>query len=135
MRHDLQTEEDINAFVIRFYGKLRNDELLGPIFGGRVHNWTAHIERVSRFWSSVLLGNAEYHGTPFVYHIGLDVESEHFQRWLGTFDATIDEMFDGANAEEAKVRARGIARIFNSKMDWMKESGTWKSAPENKDRF
>ncbi|MCB0474888.1 MAG: hypothetical protein KDC69_04385, partial [Flavobacteriaceae bacterium] len=40
----------------------------------------------------------------------------HFNCWLQHFQTTIDENFEGANAEKAKTRALSIATIMEIKM-------------------
>jgi hemoglobin len=45
-------------------------------------------------------------------HIPLPLEKIHFDRWLQLFHATLDELFEGEIAENAKKRAASIARIM-----------------------
>lgn len=56
-------------------------------------------------------------------------------QWINLFEATIDELFTGEKAEEAKGRARAIALVFMGKMGLLKESedsaNSW-GAPENR---
>ncbi len=44
----------------------------------------------------------------------LPVNQTHFARWLQLFYKTLQENFEGFLAEEAKLRAANIARIFNN---------------------
>ncbi len=46
-------EAQLTALVHNFYAKVRSDPLLGPIFEPRITDWTAHLERMVAFWSSV----------------------------------------------------------------------------------
>lgn len=40
----------IDHLVETFYGKIRDDELLGPIFNQRIADWPAHLARMKGFW-------------------------------------------------------------------------------------
>lgn len=64
----------------------------------------------------VLLGKNGYKGQPFPKHLVLPISGEHFNRWLTLFEQTIDELFEGEKAEEAKQRAMMIAQTFQYKM-------------------
>lgn len=114
---DIQTEADIQTLVDRFYDKVNQDELLGPIFNevAAVH-WEAHLPTMYDFWSSILLGTARYKGRPFPKHMTLPVSKPHFQRWLQLFYQTVAENFAGSKAEEAKVKALNIATMFEYRM-------------------
>ncbi len=90
------------------------DSLLAPVFA-RV-DWPHHLPIMYNFWSSVLLGDRSYSGNPLAKHMNLKIEKEHFTRWLELFTATVDEYFEGFNANEAKNRARTVADLFQFKM-------------------
>jgi len=84
--------EYISGFVDRFYARIRADDLLGPIFAERVSDWDVHLDRMKRFWRSVLHNSGEFSGNPMVKHIvipGLD--ASHFAHWLELFYATLRE--------------------------------------------
>lgn len=68
-----------------FYGRIRQDELIGPIFNQRVQDWDAHLARLCDFWSSVALMSGRYHGRPMPVHASLPIEPQHFDRWLQIF--------------------------------------------------
>lgn len=120
---DILTLEDCKTLVDQFYGKVRNDELIGPIFNERIQDrWPEHLEKMYRFWQTVLLEDHTYFGSPFPPHANLPVEWTHFQRWLKLFNATIDELFTGKKAEEARWRANKMAEMFNIKIQYYKNS-------------
>ncbi|RTQ49124.1 group III truncated hemoglobin [Hymenobacter gummosus] len=114
---DITTEADIRTLVDRFYDKVNQDELLGPIFNdvARVH-WQAHLPTMYDFWSSLLLGTGRYKGRPFPKHWPLPIGSAHFRRWLQLFYAAVMENFAGPTAEQAKVKALNIAKMFEHRM-------------------
>lgn len=80
----------IDHFVETFYGKVQDDDLLGPIFAERIADWPAHLAHMKAFWRSVLHNSGEFSGNPMLKHLvipGLGLE--HFSRWLDLFYATL----------------------------------------------
>ena len=101
----------ISGFDERFYGKIRQDTLLGPIFAERVGDWGLHLGRMKQFWRSVLHASGEFSGNPMVKHIVIPgLEERHFAHWLTLFYATLreEEPTDEATRTVAE-RARMIA--------------------------
>lgn len=115
--HDISNIDDIRKLVDVFYDRVREDALLAPIFNGVIQDrWPQHLETMYRFWETVLLGNHTYYGSPFVPHARLPIDAEHFDAWLAMFTATVDELFAGKIAEEAKWRANKMAVMFETKI-------------------
>lgn len=102
-------EDVLGRLVHRFYAKVREDPLLGPIFAARVADWGRHLERMVAFWSSVALMTGRYHGQPVPAHVTLPVDAAHFNRWLDLFRATAREVCSPAGAEHVIERAERIA--------------------------
>ncbi len=115
-KKDITDRKDIETFVDAFYDKARQDDLIGPIFMNAVKDWSKHLPAMYEFWSQLLLGTMNYHGSPFARHISLPVEKQHFDRWVALFHATIDEHFEGPKATETKERAFAIAATFEYKL-------------------
>ena len=83
---------DIKLLVDSFYKKVREDELLVDIFNGVIKNkWPQHLE------------------------------AKHFERWIELFYATIEELFEGEKADEAKWRAQKMAEMFLLKIEYYKD--------------
>ena len=118
MKTDIQNKGDIKAFVDHFYGKVREDDLLSPVFASKIkaEEWPAHLERMYAFWNAILFAETGFHGNPMQKHLRLPIGEMHFERWLILFRQTIDELFSGEKAEEAKARATSIAQIMNFKI-------------------
>ncbi len=115
IKHDIETEEDITKLVNHFYTKVRNDDLLAPVFNSIIKdNWDNHLQTMCRFWSTLLLYSKKYLSDPMAKHIPLPLEKKHFDNWLILFEETIDELFSGNTATTAKMRANNIARIMKS---------------------
>jgi len=110
---DIGNEEDVANLVHTFYAKVRADELLGPIFEPIIKdNWDPHLKRMVDFWSTILLYTRKYNDDPMPKHMQLPVEKQHFDRWLFLFNETLDDLFAGEIAENAKLRAASIAKIM-----------------------
>lgn len=85
-------EAMIEALVRRFYTKVRDDEVLGPVFAAKIQDWEPHLQKMFAFWSSVSLMSGRYHGQPMVKHLPLPVDARHFDRWLALFAETAAEI-------------------------------------------
>src|SRR5688572_7651159 len=122
-QHDILSLEDIKLMVDTFYGKVREDEKLGPIFNERIKDrWPEHLEKMYRFWQTILLEEHTYYGAPFPPHAKLPIDHNHFERWLQLFHQTVDELFSGEEAEEAKWRGNKMAQIFEVKIEMSRGS-------------
>jgi hemoglobin len=102
-------EAMIKRLVNAFYGKVREDVLLGPVFEARIAEWEPHLERMCAFWSSVALMSGRYHGRPMEKHLPLPVDGRHFDRWLELFEGTARQVCPPAGAAHFVERARQIA--------------------------
>jgi hemoglobin len=123
MTRQIKDIEDIKYLVDKFYGKVREDELLKDIFNDVIKDrWPEHLNKMYRFWETVLLGNHTYQGSPFAPHAKLPVERQHFNRWLKLFYETLDELFIGEVADEAKWRGERMAEMFQMKINYYKDN-------------
>jgi hemoglobin len=111
---DAVQEEAIATCVREFYRKAREDSLLGPIFNAKVDDWDVHLRVVANFWSRALLGTDRYNGSPFVVHMNLPVELEHFSRWLALFEETARETLPPELAGKALAKANHMAESFKA---------------------
>ena len=119
--NDITTFEDVKLLVDTFYSKVQKDEFIGPIFNEKIGNrWQEHLEKMYRFWQTILLEVHSYTGSPFPPHKHLPVDKEHFDRWMQIFIETTDSLFVGALAEEAKIRAKNMAEMFNYKIEYFR---------------
>jgi hemoglobin len=120
---EIEDIEDIKLMVNSFYDKVREDELIGHIFNEKIANrWPVHLEKMYTFWQTVLLKEHTYNGSPFPPHARLPVEQAHFERWKSLFNSTIDSLFEGEKAEEAKWRAEKMAEMFLMKITYFKNN-------------
>jgi len=114
---DLLDRSDIVRLVDAFYDRIRADAMLSPIFDevARV-DWVQHLPRMYDFWDSVLFGTVAFKGNPLAAHRALarrvPLSSTEFTRWLQLFHATVDALFAGPSAADAKSRASRIATVM-----------------------
>lgn len=114
--------DDIKLLVNTFYAKVQKDDLIGPIFNGIIQDrWQEHLGKMYTFWQTVLLDQHTYSGRPFPPHAVLPVKAEHFQRWMMLFTQTLDELFEGEKAAEAKLRGEKMATMFLSKIQYFRD--------------
>lgn len=115
---DITNLDDIKKLVDLFYGKVRENTLLAPVFNDRIGDrWPQHLARMYTFWETVLLDEKTYFGAPFPPHARMPIDHDHFAQWMELFVQTIDELFSGERAEEAKWRAGKMAQMFELKIN------------------
>lgn len=126
-KKDINGREDVYLLVSSFYEKVRDNDLLGPFFNGKIKDWDEHLERLTTFWESSLFLKTKYYGNPIEAHVKVDRDSGHkitelhFGTWLNLWIETINEHFEGEYAENAKRRARKMGtflylKIFESRL-------------------
>jgi len=104
-------ESKIAAVVHSFYGRVRQDPLLAPIFENAIGDWDHHLGLLSAFWSSVMLTSGRYKGNPLAAHVkhAPHLTPEAFERWLSLWEAATTELLPADEAAEMLSRARRIA--------------------------
>ncbi len=121
-KKDIKTREDVFLLVSSFYKKVRRDTVLGPFFNDVIKDWDAHLERLTTFWESSLFLKTRYVGDPLEAHVKVDKNNNnsitelHFGLWLNLWYQTIDELFEGDYAENAKRRARKMGTFLYLKI-------------------
>ena len=114
MKTDIKNRSDIEKLVTIFYRKVNEDAAINYFFNNVAKvNWEIHLPKMCDFFENILFSSGNYNGNPMQVHQELHKKSEvraaHFQHWNALFDATVDELFEGAKAEEIKQRATNIA--------------------------
>ncbi len=104
-------ESEILAMVRDFYGRVRLDPLLGPVFEARLAGrWEPHLDKMVDFWSSALCQSRRYAGNPRATHAAIEgIDPLHFGRWLELFRATLDDLFSPERADLIHGRAQAMA--------------------------
>ena len=102
-------EAMITCLVHRFYERIREDAVLGPIFSARIAAWDLHLARMCTFWSSVVLMSGRYRGQPMQKHQSLPVDARHFDHWLALWEDTVREVCPPHAVDHFLEPARRIA--------------------------
>ena len=102
-------EAMIERLIRSFYARVREDEVLGPIFAAKIADWEPHLEKMFAFWSSVALMSGRYHGQPMAKHLPLPIDARHFDRWLDLFRNTAHDICPTAAAQLFVLLSRRIA--------------------------
>lgn len=117
-KQDVISRKEIEIIVNAFYEKVIVDEKIGFMFASV--NWEAHLPVMYKFWDNVLFHTGNYSGNPMEKHQRAHsinpMKTEYFKRWLELFESTIDQLFEGKNANYLKERARSIAIIMQIKI-------------------
>ena len=62
----------------------------------------------------------KFEGNPVGAHIPINLqvpmEEHHFDHWVGLWKETVDELFEGETAEDAKNKGQNIAKMMAFKM-------------------
>lgn len=121
MTSDINNRADLERLIETFYERVFADEEIGPFFTqvARVTPET-HFPLLANFWETVLFGKNLYHHNIIQKHLELHqkqpLESHHFERWLSLFCETVDQLFSGPVAEQAKIRAQSMAMVLQVKI-------------------
>lgn len=118
---DIETRDDIEFLVKRFYEQVLHDPLIGHFFTEVVAlDWETHIPLICDFWASNLLDARKYRGNPMLKHLALNAKSPlepgHFARWLLKWEETVRDLFSGPIADEAVGKAQLIAGLMKYKI-------------------
>jgi hemoglobin len=110
------TEQLIRKVMYAFYGKVRSDAVLGPIFTNAIgSDWDDHIERIISFWNAATRLRPGYEGKRFMpAHLQhKSIRTEHLPRWRALFRETAREhcspLQSAALVEIAERMAENIA--------------------------
>lgn len=118
MKKTIESRDDLQLLVERFYDKVRKDEELGPIFNHFITDWPKHLEKITGFWDQHIFGTPSYKGDPIEVHNEVDkiwnykISAHNFGTWLFYWIQTLDELFEGKNVEILKFKARKMQTMF-----------------------
>ncbi|MDQ3657101.1 MAG: group III truncated hemoglobin [Chloroflexota bacterium] len=120
--HDIRNRDDIASLITEFYSRAFADPVLGPIFVDVARmDLEAHMPVMCDFWETVLFQAGLYKGNAFNVHLDLhgkvSLSAMHFQRWLDIWEATVDDLFVGGKAIQAKVQAGRIAGSIRRRLE------------------
>ena len=105
-------EDELGRLVAGFYTRVRADEMLGPIFKQAIGDWPDHLEKLTDFWSSIMLTTGRYKGNPMATHLKhlARITPGMFDRWLALWAETTAEIVPQA-APQLQAKAARIGTI------------------------
>lgn len=113
-------DEQIATLVHRFYERIQDEPLLGPVFAARIpaHDWPSHLEKMVRFWSTILRGSNQYLGNPMIVHSQVaGITAAHFARWLALFREVAEAQLPQVLADSILQRAERMGRSLANALD------------------
>lgn len=118
---DILTRADIEMLINRFYERVQIDDVIGYFFNDVTEtDWEVHLPKMYDFWEVILFGTGRFKGNPMMVHKEIHNKStmkpDHFQHWLALFQNTVDQLFEGSNAEDIKSSASNIAKSLMYKV-------------------
>lgn len=123
---DIQTTEDIETLVNTFYDRVKQDQVIGFFFNDIAQtNWETHLPKMYQFWRALLFADVKFEGNPVGAHIPINaevpIEARHFEHWVSLWHQTIDDLFVGEIAEDAKTKGQNIAKMMAFKMKTLRD--------------
>lgn len=117
-RSEVIDRRSLHDLVHAFYGRVRADPVLGPVFEARLEGrWEPHLAKMVSFWSSVLLAEGSFTGDPMTKHRAIaEGRPEHFARWLELFRETLASVFTEPAAALVEARAVAMAHGLSTAM-------------------
>ncbi|MFF2113399.1 group III truncated hemoglobin [Rhodococcus koreensis] len=111
---DIATRADLELLLRHFYGRAFADPVLEPVFETlMVIGLDDHLPVMCDFWETILLRTGIYRGSVGAVHRALHgrhgFTDRHFDRWAELWTSSVDELFLGDVAQQAKVEAARIA--------------------------
>ncbi len=105
------TEAQIAALVPRFFDKVRADRMIGPVFADAIDDWAPHLDKLTAFWSSVMLTSGRYKGNPMAAHMKhlATITPPMFDRWLALWAQVTAEMLPASIVDALQAKAERIA--------------------------
>lgn len=121
MKNDIRNREDLLQLVTLFYEKLLADNSISFLFTDVARiDLSHHLPVLVDFWDNVLFQSDTYRKNAMQPHLDLHQQSPltkaHFETWLRYFKASVDELFEGEKAFQAKERATSIATVMQIKI-------------------
>ena len=108
-------EAQLERLIPHFYGLVRADPLLGPVFNDAIDDWPVHLDKLVAFWSSVMLTTGRYKRNPMAAHLkhGPRLTPEMFARWLALWATATAEIVPPNIARALQDKAARIAESLS----------------------
>lgn len=118
---DLTNRVDVEALLRCFYGQVLVDDILAGAFAEvSAKGLESHLPVMCDFWETVLFRAGLYQGSALQVHRTVHdrhrLSGKHFLRWLEVWIDTVDRMYRGPRADQAKIQATRIARAMHRRL-------------------
>jgi hemoglobin len=128
MKQPLDNRAAVQLLVDSFYTRVKQDDLLAPIFNNTEYfSWETHIPVMVSFWETLLLDAATYKGNTMQKHIQLHrqhpLTPQLFDRWKELFYETLDTLFEGPQVKEARKRVEAMSALMQYKIKASEQKG------------
>lgn len=117
---DIENTDDLYLLVDEFYKKLLADASISYIFTDVVKiKLEEHLPILVTFWSQSLFNTGGYFNNLTQIHLDISkkeyLSPELYKIWLNHFNTTVNELFEGPNAEKIMMQALSIATVMEIK--------------------
>lgn len=111
-------DDKLKTLVDVFYARVRTDPELGPIFNDAIGDWPEHLEKLTAFWSSVMLTSGRYKGNPMMAHLKhvRRITPALFDRWLTLWARTTSDVMSPGAAAALQEKAQRISESLQYAM-------------------
>ena len=105
------SEEQLTRLIPRFYERVLDDKLIGPVFDAAIGDWDHHLGKLVDFWSSVMLTSGRYKGNPMAAHLKHlpAITPPMFDRWLALWNEITADVLPAEIAVSLQEKAARIA--------------------------
>ncbi|WP_406182692.1 group III truncated hemoglobin [Streptomyces sp. NBC_01006] len=119
--NDISGRADLTVVLRRFYTAAFADRRIGPFFTEIAGtDLEVHLPRITDFWERALFRTAGYGRDAFGPHAALHaaraMTPEDFGRWVQLWNAAVDGLHRGPNAERAKATGERIALALHRRL-------------------
>lgn len=111
-------EQGLERLIALFYARVREDAELGPIFNAAIPDWPEHLDKLTAFWSSMMLTSGRYKGNPVAAHLRHTgrITPALFDRWLSLWAMVTEDVMAPAAAAALQAKAARIAESLQLAM-------------------
>lgn len=126
-----ELKDALPELITTFYGRVRQDPQLGPVFNDAIADWDHHLGLLVDFWSSVMLGSRSFNGNPMAAHLKHPdrIRPEMFERWLAIWGETTDERLSPPAAAAIQAKAARIGQSLSMALHYRPERHAPSAAP------
>lgn len=129
-KRDITFPADVTLLIETYFRRALDNPMLAFFVGPILENSPNHLEFVSNYWISHLLeaDHGKMSMRPILEvdkYLQFSLEKEHFEEWNKVWASTIDDLFTGDKATDAKNHG-----AYLSKFLYMKTILSRKSSPD-----